>query len=208
MSGPEQAPTRAALLALQEERGVVTEAYNFLDEKRLLLAAELLRQLDAYQRLLETLEPLAVDARRSLAAAINRHGLQGVGVYPADDLAGFRLGSRQRNFMGVNLLEADVDIPPEEESRPGPASHPTAEAEHCRAAFRAILQQGATLATLSGNIHRLLREYRLTERRARALENIILPELDQALAEMTAHLEEMELEDILRAHTRKQTALY
>lgn len=52
MTGPEQAPTRAALLALKDERTVVTEAYNFLDEKRLLLASELLHQLDRYQQLL------------------------------------------------------------------------------------------------------------------------------------------------------------
>ena len=50
MIGPEQAPTRAAVLELRQERSVVSEAYDFLDEKRLLLAAELLRQLDAYQR--------------------------------------------------------------------------------------------------------------------------------------------------------------
>ena len=43
MTGPEQAPTRAAILALKDERTVVAEAYDFLDEKRLLLAAELLR---------------------------------------------------------------------------------------------------------------------------------------------------------------------
>ena len=41
MIGPEQAPTRAAVLELRQERGVVSEAYDFLDEKRLLLAAAL-----------------------------------------------------------------------------------------------------------------------------------------------------------------------
>ena len=44
--GPEQAPTRAAVLELRAERIVVEEAYDFLDEKRLLLAAELLRQVE------------------------------------------------------------------------------------------------------------------------------------------------------------------
>ena len=47
MSGMEQAPTRSAVLELKGERVVVGEAYDFLDEKRLLLAAELLRQLEA-----------------------------------------------------------------------------------------------------------------------------------------------------------------
>lgn len=202
MIGPEQAPTRAALLALKDERTVVTEAYNFLDEKRLLLAAELLRQLDQYQQLLTETESQAESAKRALAAAIARHGLQGLGVYPAASLDGFRLVTSKKNFMGVTLLESDQHIPPGDDSITTLASNPSFEAETCRTAFQEILQQGATLAELSGNIHRLLLEYRLTERRARALENIILPEIDQALGDMSVHLEEMELEDVIRAHVR------
>ena len=207
MTGPEQAPTRAALLALKDERTVVTEAYNFLDEKRLLLAAELLRQLDRYQQLLASTESQADTARHALASAIARHGLQGISVYPAAHLDGYRLTTRKRNFMGVTLLETDQYIPPRENAIPAMASNPSSEAEACRTAFQEILQQGATLAELSGNIHRLLREYRLTERRARALENIILPEIDQALGVMSVHLEEMELEDVIRAHVRSESVL-
>ncbi len=50
MSGPVTAPTRAAVLQMQDEQKVVREAYIFLDEKRLLLASELLRQLKLYQQ--------------------------------------------------------------------------------------------------------------------------------------------------------------
>ncbi len=202
MTGPEQAPTRAALLALKDERMVVTEAYNFLDEKRLLLAAELLRQLDRYQQLLTSTETAAAIARKSLAAAVTRHGLQGLEVYPAANLEGISLTTRTQNFMGVTLMEADLQLPTGDHANPAPASNPSLEAESCRVSFREILQQSAELAELSGNIHRLLLEYRLTERRARALENIILPEIDQALGDMSVHLEEMELEDVIRAHVR------
>lgn len=200
MIGPEQAPTRAAILALNDERTVVAEAYDFLDEKRLLLAAELLRQLDRYQRLLGTTETLAEHAGRLLAAATVRHGLQGLGVYPADNLDGMQLATRRQNYMGVTLLESDLQIPPAEARAPACASNPSSEAEACRKVFQEILQQGAALAEVSGNLHRLLDEYRKTERRARALENIILPEIDQALGEMTVHLEEVDLEDVIRAH--------
>ena len=202
MTGPEQAPTRAALLALKDERTIVTEAYNFLDEKRLLLAAELLRQLERYQQVLEKTETLADKARQTLAAAIARHGLQGLGVYPAASLDGFTLTPRKQNFMGVTLLQSDLHIPPDDGTLSIPACNPSSEAETCRAVFQEIVPQSVSLAELSSNIHRLLFEYRLTERRARALENIILPEIDQALGDMSVHLEEMELEDVIRAHVR------
>lgn len=208
MTGPEQAPTRAALLALKDERTVVTEAYNFLDEKRLLLAAELLRQLDRYQQVLASTESQSEKARQTLAAAIARHGLQGLGVYPAASLEGFRLTTTRKNFMGVTLLETDLHIPGNDNNIPARAANPSFEAEACRATFREILEHAAALAELSGNIHRLLLEYRLTERRARALENIILPEIDQALGVMSVHLEEMELEDVIRAHVRSGTGLH
>lgn len=207
MTGPEQAPTRAAILALKDERTVVAEAYDFLDEKRLLLAAELLRQLDLYQRLRAKTEALAARARQRLAAATARHGLQGLGVYPAASLEGFQLVAGRQNFMGVTLLETDMHIPPAEGTPPAMACNPSSEAEACRSVFQEILQQSAALAELSGNLYRLLVEYRLTERRARALENVILPEIDQALGDMTVHLEEMDLEDVIRAHVRGNAAL-
>ena len=64
--------------------------------------------------------------------------------------------------------------------------------------MRELVLKNAVLAGVSGNLYRLLAEYRITERRSRALENIILPEIDQALREMSSHLEELELEDAIR----------
>jgi V/A-type H+-transporting ATPase subunit D len=199
MIGPEQAPTRAALIELRQERSVVSEAYDFLDEKRLLLAAELLRQLDVYQRLQAQLEPLAGQARRHLIAAVERHGLQGLSVYPAALLEGLRLDRRQRNFMGVILVETELLVPESQAGVPRLASNPSSEAEVCRTAFADMFQHSAALAGVSGNLHRLLEEYRLTERRARALENVILPEIEQSLNAMNSYLEEADLEDAIRA---------
>lgn len=203
MSGPDQAPTRAALVALRDERSVVGEAYDFLDEKRLLLAAELLRQLERYERLQQALAVLAAAAGERLRGAVKRHGLQGISVYPARPHDGFRLQTRQYNFMGVMLADEapEPPEPPAGDAQTLPvACNPSHEAEACRSAFREIFRHSAALAVLSGNLHRLLFEYRLTERRARALENIILPELEQALATLTTRLEEMDLEDVTRAH--------
>ena len=56
MTGTGQAPTRAAVLELMNEQAVVKEAYVFLDEKRLLLASELLRQLRLYQQTRQELD--------------------------------------------------------------------------------------------------------------------------------------------------------
>ena len=198
MTATDQAPTRAAILSLREERVVVGEAYDFLDEKRLLLASELLRQLETYARLSARIEALAQSAGRRLAAAIGHHGLQGLGVYPAAALAGAHVGMTRRNFMGVTLVETALAPPPGEPMAGRAPANPSPEAAQCRFAFSELLQQGALLAGVSGNLYRLQAEYRLTERRARALENVIIPEIEQALRVMGTHLEELDFEDAVR----------
>ena len=199
MIGPEQAPTHAAVLELREERVVVGEAYDFLDEKRLLLAAEILRQLELYDRQAARIAELSQQAASQLRAAVARHGLQGLSVYPATALEDAAIDIRQRNFMGVTLTEMDMAVAQADDAGME-ACNPSSEAEACRAVFRELLQLVAVQAGISGTLYRLSREYRLTERRARALENVILPEIEETLKVMSVHLEELDFEDVVRVH--------
>jgi V/A-type H+-transporting ATPase subunit D len=197
MSGVSRTPTRAAVLDLRDERKVVGEAYEFLDEKRLVLAAELLRQLERYERLRIELAALADTAGSRLLAAVQRHGLQELAVYPGRPPGQRRLDVQAKNFMGVRLIETALDTTELPVPTP-PACFPSAEAENCRLVFEQLVERSGELAGVAGNLYRLMAEYRLTERRARALENIILPEIEQLLKDMTTHLEEIDLEDTIR----------
>jgi V/A-type H+-transporting ATPase subunit D len=197
-------PTRAAVLELKAERIVVGEAYDFLDEKRLLLAAELLRQLDEYDRLRLELERLRQQAVSTLAQAVALHGLQGLSVYPAADLETAHFESETRNFMGVMLATTRLQI--NADSAAFVAACPSSEAHACQRVFRKLLEVSGQLAGISGSLYRLLAEYRLTERRARALENVFLPEIEESLRIMTTHLEELEFEDAVRVRVlQRQT---
>ena len=55
---------------------------------------------------------------------------------------------------------------------------------------------------MSGNLQRLLSEYRKTERRARALENVVIPEMTHKLHDMSSRLEELDQEDVVRVHMK------
>jgi V/A-type H+-transporting ATPase subunit D len=200
MSTMETVPTHAAVLELKAERIVVSEAFDFLDEKRLLLAAELLRQLTAYERLLQEIEERRQQAVSALAHAIVQHGLQGLSVYPAAALETASLDTVARNFMGVVLVDTQLQLP--DDTTTAAAACPSSEARACQRVFRELLEMSSQLAGLSGNLYRLLVEYRLTERRARALENVILPEIEQMLGAMSTHLEELDFEDAVRVRVR------
>ena len=72
------------------------------------------------------------------------------------------------------------------------------EAELCRNAFSDLIPRAARLAVLSGNLERLRLEYTRTARRARALEDVLLPEIDDTLKDIDVALEELEREEAIR----------
>ena len=193
-------PTRAAVLELKEEHQVVSEGYNFLDEKRLLLAAEILRQLKRYQEAMSELQGMhqrAVSAYRDAAA---HHGLHGLQVYPATKLVNARVKTTVQSFLGVHLVESKLKYQTTDAS--GNAVSPSPEARRCRRSFLELVERAAVAAGISSNLFRLIAEYRHTERRARALEDVILPEIEATLADMETHLEETDQEEAIRTRLR------
>ena len=202
MLANEQAPTRSALLQLREELDVIHEAYDFLDEKRLLLAAELLKQLNHYETLLDQYEKLRRRAEQALIATVRRHGLQGTQVYPGKSLENAGIRTENVSFMGVNLMKTELQIP--EDNTPSHIDYPSPEAEQCRQIFLEIVKLAGIIGGISGNLYRLLTEYQRTERRARALENIVIPEMTQQFCDMSTQLEEIDQEDVIRVHLKHQ----
>ena len=202
MLSNERAPTRSAILHLREELGVIHEAYDFLDEKRLLLAAEMLQQLNQYEKLLNQYEQLRQRAEKDLIATVQRHGLQGSQTYPAKPLENAEVSIDNIPFMGVDLLKTELHVP--EDNIPNQICYPSTEAEQCRQTFLDIVKLVGIIGGVSSNLHRLSAEYQRTKRRARALENVVIPEITQTLRDMSAQVEEIEQEDIIRVHLKHQ----
>jgi len=188
-------PTRSALLELKQERQAMQEGHVFLDEKCLLLAGEMLRQLARHDELRRALVRAHEAAAAALRAAIARHGVEGVEVHPAADLEGAELRTREWSLMGVRLQDAQWQGVP---GAPSAAVNPSPEATACRDAYLEVVRQAAPLAAVTGNLERLHAEYRRASRRARALQDVLLPELDRAVREIDARLEELEQEDALQ----------
>jgi V/A-type H+-transporting ATPase subunit D len=79
---------------------------------------------------------------------------------------------------------------------------PSPEAEACRQAFVAVIAAAAPLSAAAGNLERLSREYRRCVRRARALSDVLLPELDRSVHGIETRLEELEQEDAISMRRR------
>ena len=188
-------PTRSAALELADERKLMRQGYEFLDEKRMLLATEMLRQLREYRQVSERLITETKVAADALVAAIERHGLDQLQVYPAAAPPSAP-ASERRLFLGIAMLTA-VGPPPSQAPEQA-AVDPSPEAKACRTAFERLLRTSADLGTRAGNLHRLAREYRRTERRAKALEKILLPEVEDAIRRVNEQLDTMDREETIR----------
>jgi len=191
---------RIALLELKDEQRLVKEGYELLDEKRIRLASEIRASL-AELRMWRARAHAADDAARAaLVAALNRHGLDELSAYPPRSSAEDGLEFTRSRLFGLELLKAHW--------RPGAAReleqavNPTPEARACALAYRACLEPMVETAACCLNLRRLVREYVRTERRARALENVLLPEIDRGLKFIEEQLESLDQEEIARLRQR------
>lgn len=191
----EISPTHSAFLELREERQGMEEGYHFLDEKRLILAAAMLGELKRYEAALTEFRSAYAAAVESLKAALARHGLEELQAHPSGGPWHGALAVRPRSVLGVLVNEVHCQLPESSESPP-PAGSP--EAGICRRLFADLLPLAAQLAAMTGNLERLSHEYSRTARRARALEDVLLPELEQELKSIDTALEEQEREEAIR----------
>ncbi len=194
----ESTPTRSALLGAREERQVMGEGFRFLDEKRLLLAAEMTRQFALYRQARDRWLQQHQEAVATLQQALLRHGLQGVQLQSVPVDQGALLQQEVRHFFGVVLLDKLTLERGKAEALQEARLALSPESILCREAFAQLLTLSTELAALSGNVQRLLAEYKRTERRARALEDVLLPELDERVHDMEIRLEEMDQEEAVR----------
>jgi V/A-type H+/Na+-transporting ATPase subunit D len=191
----ELTPTRSTTMELADERKLMRQGYEFLDEKRMLLAAEILRQLRIYQERAARLMAEVKSAADVLAAAVERHGLDQLQIYPVP-MAPATLHNDRVLFLGLPMLSCALE--PQSVGASPAAIDPSPEAKACAAAFQRLLRTAADLGTLAGNLHRLAREYRRTERRAKALEKVLLPEVEDGIKRIDEQLDAMEREESIR----------
>lgn len=202
MADADVSASRSVALELREERRLVQEGYDFLDEKRVLLATEILKRLAEFRALRQQWSTLQQHAAKALLDAAARHGLEGLSLYPV--YAGELGETRQTRYTIAGVALTDDHWVQSPEHRADDSVDPSPEARTCAKLHLALLQQVLALASTARNLRRLAAEYRRTERRARALESVLIPELDSALHFVEEQLELYELEEATRVHEAKR----
>jgi len=194
--------SRTVLLEIRQDRAMIVEGHHFLDEKRVMLAREMLKRLEAYREDIQSWQEARVRAERCLKAAIVRHGLEGLQVHPVPARGFSRAQHAEHPFLGITLLVEVHGLDPAamEDMALGTASNPSPEAVECGTTFAALMSLALQLAAAHANLMRLRDEYRRTDRRVRALENVILPEIEEEERRVSDLLDESEQEEVIRSH--------
>jgi V/A-type H+/Na+-transporting ATPase subunit D len=203
MSDPQRQPiaTRIAQLELKDEQRLVKEGYELLDEKRIRLVAEIRDQLGRLRLRQIEVRKAQETAKSALRAALSRHGIDELSVYPILSAVDGELEFARTRLFGLEILEAAWHI-----AAPHPAQqpvNPSPEARDCARDYRALLEPLVMSAACSLNLRRLMREYVRTERRARAIENVLLPEIERNLKYVDEQLELLDQEEIARVRQRR-----
>jgi V/A-type H+-transporting ATPase subunit D len=194
----ELATTRIALLELGEERRTAREGYALLDEKRMLLAARALALADTLAARRREWRGAWTAAVEALRAALDRHGVHALEAWPAGERP-LEFELREPRMLGVPLPQVVRRERPEDVEPPAfrPAD-PSPEVAACATAWRELADRAAALAALEASLWRLADEYRRTERRTAAIEHVLLPELEHAIATIEQALESGDQEEAIR----------
>ncbi|MGK7296332.1 MAG: V-type ATP synthase subunit D [Candidatus Wenzhouxiangella sp. M2_3B_020] len=189
--------SRAELLELKREHEVVEEGHRLLDERRVLLARELLARLNAFDHRRAAFDERERAAHAALADATDAMGLEQLQVYPPLDGNALETERKTGKFIGVSMTRVELAAGPDAEPvRPPVFEHP--EARAAAEAFASLYEEALQLASDLAGLYALEAEYRRTQRRVRALEKILLPELEEQQRVLEAALEELEIEEAVR----------
>lgn len=183
----ERPMTRAEAISLSDEKRLVEQGFEFLDEKRVILASEIISRLSDWEEFASRRDEAVLEARSALAREVRRYGFEALQFRAAEP---FAEGPEVRpvRFLGARLIAASGREPAAARGEEGSVAR----------AFGELHEVLAEMALLSANLFRLADEYRRTERRAKALENVLIPEIVADLKRIEAQLEANELEDAVR----------
>ncbi|MCG6871949.1 MAG: hypothetical protein LJE84_06625 [Gammaproteobacteria bacterium] len=195
--------SKAALLERREERVLVTQARQILEEQRDLLAHHMMDLIRDCEREWQELRPDWKGCAEAMRLALLRHGQQGLAARSDTRPATPRGAWQETRVFGARQVEGrpQAGTPPVAEEAVWGRS---VEMEVLVEALRGFLARLAASAARRNNLERLADAFARTNRRVNALEYVLLPELRQSIKSLESQLDEAEREHLARVHFAKR----
>ncbi len=189
------APNKGNLIAEKKKLELARSGYELLDKKRNILIRELMRLVNDASELKKQTAKAYSDAYAALMRANVYGGRRDriIRSIPEDD----SVTVRPRSVMGVEI--PTVSVGATDPSFPPYDPHSTdSYFDGAYVEFVRVKRLAARSAMVENGVRRLAEAIRTTTVRAEALKNVIIPEAEAAVREISAVLEEREREEFSR----------
>ena len=196
-------PTKGNRMLSKKALQLATLGYDLLDRKRNILIRELMKLVDKAQMLRSSIEDTYSEAYKALQQANISLGVVTPFAQCVPIENGITISSQ--SVMGVELPTVTLDKHPTKVYYG--FARTTTSLDRAYIAFEKVKEMTAVLAEVETGIYRLSVAIRKTQRRANALQNIIIPRNQNIVKYITDSLEEKDREEFSRLKVIKATRL-
>ena len=193
-------PTKGNLMAAKRSRALAQTGYELMDRKRNILVREMMTLMDdaaAIQREIDQVFQSAYDAlaRANIELGLCDHIAEGVEPDESLDV-------RWRSVMGIELPSIPDNTPPLKPDYGFAYTSPALDLAYIR--FAKVKDLTRRMAEVETSIYRLAEAIEKAQKRANALNNIVIPGFDHTIRFITEALEEKEREEFVRLKVIKR----
>ena len=192
----QSAPTKGNLNAAKRSRALADNGYELMDRKRNILIREIMDLIDEAESLQQRIDSTFSEAYASMRLAeISMGGSaeSGANVVPIDDSFSIRF----RSVMGVELPVVNAE-PEEPSGPPYGLAFTSSDLDDAYFKFAEVKDLIRELAETENCIYRLAYAIKKAQKRAHALQIIVIPGLNAEISRISDALEEKEREEFVR----------
>jgi V/A-type H+-transporting ATPase subunit D len=189
--------TRAQLLQLRQSLQEAKDGHQLLERKREVLLREVWDLMRAVRQHEDRIRDRFDAAHAALRAARLDAGSDAVRSALLAPSAHLAASVDVRNLMGVSLPKVTLQL--QEERLTTSAGGTPAHLDVARTRWLEVAKALGAWAETYGSVWRVAAELARTQRRVNALEEVLIPEQEQAIRAIEATLEEAERESFVRA---------
>ncbi len=198
-------PTRTELLNRRAQIRLATQGAELLRGKREALVREFLSQLSSFNQARDSMRKSLLHAKRALIRALSLDGPAAVASAGLAADRGISVELEERNIWGVRVVNVTKAWQGRAaEDRGYSAFDASARVDEAAERFQDALAEMIRVAPLDRKMRRLAEEIRATSRRVNALEQRLLPELNEQVAFIRGTLDQREREDVFRLKRLKK----
>jgi len=193
-------PTKGNLMASKRSRALAQTGYELMDRKRTILVRELMGLVKEATQLQSDMNTAFSEAYQALMRASMTIGVpESVAEAVSVDTT---LDIQYHSVMGVELPRVSGQTPPPRMEY-GFANTSSA-LDDCYLKFHRVKDAVRRMAEVETSVSRLSEAIQKTQKRANALSQIVIPDLDETIRLITDTLEEKEREEFVKLKVVKQ----